>query len=458
MRAHDRENDQDRRSTTGRPADQVPAGPVPGLHALQRAVGNAAVARAVARAREQQDAHGDHAPAVQRRSLVHDVLRSPGRPMDTALREEMEARFGGSDFSGVRVHSGPVAQRSASEIRAKAYTSGVHVVDGGGMTKEDWAHELTHYLDQQAGPVPGTDDGSGLRVSDPSDAGERRAVAHAREVMRGTVPVQRAAEEDPTAHGADAHRVHGAPHVQRAGDEDLRTAKTPQEIVAALKKSGHSDDDAWDLMRYMTSQQFAAGEGQDEFDILGGIKQATAVRVTAVQKRMAAELMSKRWTIRHYTGSDPDNAPGFTEIMSTYDNAVAGRAGEHTNVADWRSLGNIKFTFYLVAVDGKVPSRTWLKDTHWYAEWDLDTIDDCWVSPDLLERMSKNKDMDADGAREAMKGVPAFRGSGRELKELLAAKAFNAGNDPATALDTVIGGAFELKVPGGLPVTEWKKK
>ncbi|MEU4928765.1 DUF4157 domain-containing protein [Streptomyces yokosukanensis] len=465
MRAHDRENEQ----SDTRSAPRRPAGPAStGLEALQRAVGNAAVTRAVEREREQQ---------VQRRSLVHDVLRSPGRPMDTGLREEMEGRFGGADFSGVRVHSDEVARRSAVEIQAKAYTSGPHVVDGGRMTKEDWAHELTHYLDQRSGPVPGTDNGSGLRVSHPSDAGERHAVNNARKVMTGSAPVQRTAREDTRAaeeetrtaaegaratgaeaagHRTGAHQAGADPHIQRTEDEDLRNAKTPDEILAALKKSGHSEDDAWQLMQYMTSQQFRPGEGQSEFGMLDGIKQASAVRIAAVRKRQAAELLSKRWTIRHYTGSDPKNAPGFSEIASTYDNAAAGRASAHTNVADWRSLGNIKFTFYLVAVDGKVPQRNWLNNTHWYAEWDLDEIPDCWVSADLLEKM--NKSMDADGAREAMKSAKAFRGSGSQLKELLAVSAFGSGNDPAGALDTAIGGAFELKVPGGLTVKEWKKK
>ncbi|WP_079249297.1 DUF4157 domain-containing protein [Streptomyces sp. IMTB 2501] len=446
MRAHDRENEQ----SDTRPAPRRPAGPAPaGLEALQRAVGNEAVARAVARERDQQ---------VQRRSLVHEVLRSPGRPMDSGLREEMEARFGGADFSGVRVHADADARRSAVGIQAKAYTSGAHVVDGGRMTKEDWAHELTHYLDQQAGPVPGTDDGSGLRVSDPSDVGERRAVTNARKVMNGGAPVRRAADENTAGHDTGSRQVpgDGAARIQRTEDEDLRNAKTPEEIVAALKKSGHSDDDAWQLMQYMTSQQFRPGEGQSEFDILDSIKQASQQRIPTVRKRQAADLLSKRWTIRHYTGRDPQSPPSFTEIASTYENAAAGRASEHTNVADWRSLGNIKFTFYLVAVDGKVPQRNWLNNTHWYAEWDLDEIQDCWVSADLLEKM--NKTMDADEARAAMKTAKAFRGTGAQLKELLAVSAFGSGNDPAAALDTAIGGPFELKVPGGLTVTEWKKK
>ncbi|MEU9673415.1 MULTISPECIES: hypothetical protein [Streptomyces] len=260
------------------------------------------------------------------------------------------------------------------------------------------------------------------------------------------------------AHTAGANQGSGAVHIQRTADEELREAKTPEQIVAALKKSGHSEDDAWELMQYMTSQQFPAGEGQADFDMLGSIKDASEAlqKVKAVRRKMAASLLAKRWTIRHYTGSDPNTPPGFQEVASTYDNAAAGRASEHTNVADWRSLGNIKFTFYLVAVDGQVPPRNWLNNTHWYAEWDLDRIPECWVSPDLLERM--NKPMDADGARTAMQGAKAFRGTGAQLKELLAISAFGAGNDPASALDTAIGGAFELKVPDGLPVAEWHKK
>lgn len=431
-----------RRSALPAPHHRTPAPAA--LLALQRAVGNAAVAAMMA----------DQETQPVQRSAVHEVLRSAGRPMDAAFRGEMEARFGGADFSGVRVHSDTAAQRSALEIQAVAYASGSHVVDGGGMTKEDWAHELTHYLDQQAGPVPGTDNGSGLRLSDPTDAGERRAVDNARKVVSGPVPAPRA-----TADGTGTHRDGRPTDVQRTKDDDLGKAKNPEEIIAALEKSGHSNDDAWQLMRYMTSQQFPAAEGQEAFNILDSIKDPSSEQITRISKRMAEPLMAKRWTIRHYAGKDPKNRPTFREIASTYDNALAGRVGGHTNVADWRTLGNIKFTFYLVAVDGKVPQRNWLNDTHWYAEWDLDKIEECWVSADLLAKMNKPKD--ADAAREAMKSVKAFRGSGKELKKLLAARAYNSGNDPAQALDSVIGGAFELKVPGGLKLNDeddWKEK
>ncbi|MFJ4691036.1 DUF4157 domain-containing protein [Streptomyces sp. NPDC088766] len=243
VRAQDRDSGRaGNRSTTGRPVGRsAVTGPAAGLIALQRAAGNAAVAQAVEQERHQHDAHCAHAPAVQRRSLVHEVLRRPGSPLDTPLRTEMEARFEGADFSGVRVHSDTVAQRSALEINAKAYTSGPHIVDGGGMSKEDWAHELTHYLDQQAGPVPGKDNGSGLSVSDPGDFGERRAVEKAREVMSGPAPVQRTTtdgESGPHAHGSHAHgpHAHGS-HAPGPGGTAAGATRAPADAAAAVQRT-----------------------------------------------------------------------------------------------------------------------------------------------------------------------------------------------------------------------------
>ncbi|GAA2603621.1 hypothetical protein GCM10010304_61140 [Streptomyces roseoviolaceus] len=166
----------------------TPGVPVHPMLALQRMAGNAAVARTVAQERHEHDAHCGHTPSVQRRALVHDVLNTPGQSMDSGLQTEMEARFGGADFSGVRVHKGPLARESAAELGAKAYTSGAHIVEGAPLTKEDWAHELTHFQDQMAGPVPGTDNGAGVKMSDVGDSGERHAVDNARRVMNGPVP------------------------------------------------------------------------------------------------------------------------------------------------------------------------------------------------------------------------------------------------------------------------------
>jgi len=195
---------------------------------LQRSIGNAAVARMIEQERhvhEPSCGHQDTAKGTEseaapvQRSSVHDVLRSPGRPLDEPVRKEMELRLGGA-FESVRIHDGASAARSASEIGARAYTSGDHVVLGrGGTDKHTLAHELTHVIQQRQGPVAGTDTGSGLRVSDPSDRFERAAEANATAALSrplpapaehlapGSAPVQRA--------GAKS-AGHSHPAVQRA--------------------------------------------------------------------------------------------------------------------------------------------------------------------------------------------------------------------------------------------------
>ncbi|MFG2913174.1 DUF4157 domain-containing protein [Kitasatospora sp. NPDC048298] len=106
----------------------------------------------------------------------------------------MENRFG-ADFTDVRVHDDGAARASAAEIGAHAYTSGSHIVLGdGGGDQHTLAHELTHVIQQRQGSVAGTDNGAGLKVSDPSDRFEREAEANATRVMRanaGETAVQR---------------------------------------------------------------------------------------------------------------------------------------------------------------------------------------------------------------------------------------------------------------------------
>src|SRR5262249_6171246 len=91
---------------------------------------------------------------------VDRVLASPGRPLEPALRQDMEQRFG-HDFSRVRVHSGAAAEQSARDVNAHAYTVGYDIVFGtdhfgagmhvGGRLL---AHELTHVVQQTGLGVP----------------------------------------------------------------------------------------------------------------------------------------------------------------------------------------------------------------------------------------------------------------------------------------------------------------
>lgn len=211
--------------------------------ALQRTAGNAAVVRAL---EEQRQRSGPQGGAVQRhvhgsgcghqdsaavqRSSVPDVLRSAGRPLEGAVRADMEARLG-ADFSDVRLHTGPAAQHSAAEIGARAYTSGSHVVIGaGGADRHTLAHELTHVIQQRQGPVAGTDNGSGLSVSDPADRFERAAEENARRVLAAPAPAP--------AEGAAAESSAAGAPVQRAPATATAAAPAPAPAPAPARTDG----------------------------------------------------------------------------------------------------------------------------------------------------------------------------------------------------------------------------
>jgi hypothetical protein len=98
-----------------------------------------------------------HIPVTQDQDVppvIHEVLRSPGQPLDPVIRTFMEPRFE-YDFSKVRVRSEEQAAASAEAINAHAYTVGQEIVFADGKYapgtdegKELIAHELTHVVQQ----------------------------------------------------------------------------------------------------------------------------------------------------------------------------------------------------------------------------------------------------------------------------------------------------------------------
>jgi zinc D-Ala-D-Ala carboxypeptidase len=102
------------------------------------------------------DSGGAAAPLI-----VHEVLCSPGQPLDAATRSFMEPRFG-EDFSQVRVHSDNRSASASEAIGAKAFVHGQNLVLGSRHYRPNTsdglrliAHELTHVIQQSDGP-PGS--------------------------------------------------------------------------------------------------------------------------------------------------------------------------------------------------------------------------------------------------------------------------------------------------------------
>lgn len=204
-----------------------------GLLGLQRAVGNAGVTELV----------------EEKPSPVHEVINSGGgSPLPADVRADMEARFGGQDFSDVRIHTDSAAHESAKAVNAQAYTVGSNIVFQRGLYDPSspsgqhmLAHELTHVVQQRNGPVDGTDAGGGVKISDPSDRFEREAAANADRIMSqpatvtaasGGPAVQRIADDGHFAGDGHDHSSDGGmqavPQVQREEEmpEEEETAQT----------------------------------------------------------------------------------------------------------------------------------------------------------------------------------------------------------------------------------------
>lgn len=145
-------------------------------------------------------------------AIVHDVLRSPGMPLDAETRTFMGTRFG-QDFSQVRIHADARSAESAASVNSLAYTVGRDVVFGSGQYtpttlagQKLLAHELTHVVQQRNAT-------GGLALADTNL--EREADASAEAIATGrTAPATVSAAVTP----------------QLARQQDLReTKKLPPE-------------------------------------------------------------------------------------------------------------------------------------------------------------------------------------------------------------------------------------
>jgi len=191
----------------------VPAASIMGL---QRAAGNASVSRMM----------------EDERSPVKDLLASSsGQPLDRDTQALMQTRLG-HDFSDVRVHADSQATQSAKAVNAHAYTVGTNVVfqsdryaPGTDSGNKILAHELTHVVQQKAGPVDGTPAPGGISVSHPSDPFEQAAERNAEQAM--------ASNAAPAATVAPA-----AASVQREGEEEEEV-----QTLAIQREAGEEEEE-----------------------------------------------------------------------------------------------------------------------------------------------------------------------------------------------------------------------
>jgi Domain of unknown function (DUF4157) len=117
-----------------------------------RYVGRGALRATGALARVQRRGDGGASAEGQAPAAVHEVLATPGEPLEARSRSVLERAFG-HDFGRVRIHADGPAAASARAVAAHAYTVGEHVVFGASRFAPGsdrglrlLAHELAHVV------------------------------------------------------------------------------------------------------------------------------------------------------------------------------------------------------------------------------------------------------------------------------------------------------------------------
>jgi hypothetical protein len=248
--------------------------------------------------------------------IVHEVLNSPGQPLDRATLDFFEPRFG-HDLSRVRIHSDAQAAESARAVNASAYTVGSHVVFGrtsSPLERTLLAHELTHVA-QQTWPIRSspTSDESSLEKEANQAAS---AISHsARQISVRNASVPRISRQESTLPQALAFltpqdiaklKGFGAADYQASLDTlekmfrvtgDLTEKGLPRQFVSTRQASGELRT-FLDVIRNPKVQAVkvvpsaSGGRSPDLYygEISGAESRVEVVNITAAAARTRAEL------------------------------------------------------------------------------------------------------------------------------------------------------------------------
>ncbi|PYX00259.1 MAG: hypothetical protein DMG89_04890 [Acidobacteria bacterium] len=270
--------------------------------------------------------------------IVHDVLGTPGQPLEDDTRAFFEPRFG-HDFTRVRVHNDAQAAASARAVNALAYAVGNNIVFGAGQYapsngrgKRLLAHELTHVMQQQNQSSSAVQ--YQLEIGPSKDRFEQEADQLADQVMKGRELNSITTGEPSAAH--PSHRLQRATDGSEAATAETKVAPAPTGVPLLVE-----DDE-----EKLQPGQMRKGEFLDKLQI--SVCAAADEELKAVGRTTQACPYLERW-MNHFRAKDsahveralrkyaPESA-GVTRAES-YIPAVTARV--RRGVARWAKTGEI---------------------------------------------------------------------------------------------------------------------
>lgn len=193
---------------------------------------------------------------------------------------------------------------------------------------------------------------------------------------------------------------------------------TKAQIIAGLKQLPKSDIDDPNFARALV--EFVRA------------RNGTVFNIEDLQEnpdpKIGKKHLDRKWTFRHYTTQKYESIQSLAQLE-----AQGINASKNTNARDWQELGNQGYIFGLIAIDGEVPSRTWLSKMKYYAEYDLKKLDSVWVSGDMLTEEGRQRN--------------SYQGSGDNIVHQLSKMLGFMEQNSANILDGKFKNALEAKVP-----------
>ncbi len=324
---------------------------------------------------------------------VDSVLSCSGRPLEPALRQDMEQRFG-RDFSRVRVHSGAAAEQSARDVNALAYTVGYNIVFSAGRFvpasnegQRLLAHELTHVVQQSGG------DGTGLYHAkhDPSLEGQQASGITDKDsnqklsqpITASVVALQRNSDDDLAKYGAqqlnDYVTKNPSPYKKVIEDIHFWAAKELDDNVAAAFT---------ELQSLAQLEKFASTQkGREMLDVLYNAMMTG--HVTTHERLQSDRILFAKWRWSPAEVNkiaqlhDPDmDAPAAMYARKIADNLndyVARNVDESRGVDLVGAAGRYRYVIKTVQQDSSF-------------EDDIASRFIVLQSPDRLEKFATNKE------------------------------------------------------------------
>jgi hypothetical protein len=280
--------------------------------------------------------------------IVHDVLASVGQPLEPAVRESFESRFG-RDFSGVRVHADEVAGDSAAAVNALAYTVGSHVVFAAGQYRPGTydgeallAHELAHVTQQAETLLPIAP----LAIEPPHSRAEREAenaadaVMEDREPTLGSFGLSLAAKRPEGA--PDKIPPPGAFFVARLGrtyiytfnSEDLRSWTDPEFRIFSYYAKDAFDADETTARKFVADLKTRSGKQPPlAFQGINPVRLASQRGAVSVPILLELHETFTVWLKEHKLGEPQKVQSGYRELDEG-DRGAGGQKGEGGRKSD----------------------------------------------------------------------------------------------------------------------------